>query len=579
MINGTIFQCFHWYSPEPQAAESAAVVRGVKTPGLEAHEAMTLWQQIAQDAPRLAQAGFSALWLPPMTKGRQGRADVGYNAYDLYDLGEFEQCGSVATKYGDRTQLLAAIASAKAANLQVYGDVVLHRKHGGDGIEQLEGTPVAWRDPSRALAPAQPILTHSQFTFPGRGQRYSEMTWCGKHFQRVNHNCMASDPLSPGPSLEPYSGPSKSLPQSSIGRGQIGTLYRLKFKTFSPEVDVRLGRQGQLCSNACVEGLSAQPDALQMTPQQQSRHEASLVCELDLDMPEVVAALEAWGTWFLDTTAVDGLRLDGTKHISASFIRDWLKTVKAQSNPSLFAMGDYWSDRVNDLHWYIAKSDGQLSLFDVPLHYNFHFASRQGRYYDLRNILKGTLMVEQPTLAVTFVENHNSQPLQLLESPVEAWFKPLAYALILLRYEGYPCVFAGDYYGAHYYTDEVAGNKPSVQRDIKLPAYQWLIDRLLFARSHCAYGKQYDYFETPNLIGWTRLGDAEHPQAMAVVMSNHHDQQQWMEVGKAHAQFTDITQHISEPVWTNECGWGHFGCRGSSVSVWVEIPRGSNGTS
>ena len=39
----------------------------------------------------------------------------------------------------------------------------------------------------------------------------------------------------------------------------------------------------------------------------------------------------------------------------------------------------------------------------------------------------------KPELAVTLVDNHDTQPLQALEAPVEAWFKPMAYALILLR--------------------------------------------------------------------------------------------------------------------------------------------------
>jgi alpha-amylase len=59
-------------------------------------------------------------------------------------------------------------------------------------------------------------------------------------------------------------------------------------------------------------------------------------------------------------------------------------------------------------------------------------------------------MKEMPLLAVTLVENHDTQPLQALESIVEAWFKPLAYAMILLRAQGYPCIFYADYYGAHY---------------------------------------------------------------------------------------------------------------------------------
>ena len=43
--------------------------------------------------------------------------------------------------------------------------------------------------------------------------------------------------------------------------------------------------------------------------------------------------------------------------------------------------------------------------------------------------------------------NHDTQPYQALEAPIEPFFKPLAYALILLRFDGYPCIFYGDLYG------------------------------------------------------------------------------------------------------------------------------------
>ena len=74
-----------------------------------------------------------------------------------------------------------------------------------------------------------------------------------------------------------------------------------------------------------------------------------------------------------------------------------------------------------------------MSVFDVPLHFRFHDASRSGGNYDLRRLLDGTLMHQRPIQAVTFVDNHDTQPLQALESVVEPWFKPLAYAAILLR--------------------------------------------------------------------------------------------------------------------------------------------------
>ncbi|MEB3105138.1 MAG: hypothetical protein VKN17_05090 [Cyanobacteriota bacterium] len=48
---------------------------------------------------------------------------------------------------------------------------------------------------------------------------------------------------------------------------------------------------------------------------------------------------------------------------------------------------------------------------------------------------------------ITALEHH-TQPLQSLESVVEPWFKPLAYAFILLRDQGYPCISHAVDYGA-----------------------------------------------------------------------------------------------------------------------------------
>jgi glycosidase len=76
-------------------------------------------------------------------------------------------------------------------------------------------------------------------------------------------------------------------------------------------------------------------------------------------------------------------------------------------------------------------------LFDAPLQMKFHEASRQGRDYDMSQIFTDTLVEADPFHAVTLVANHDTQPLQALEAPVEPWFKPLAYALILLRKMAY----------------------------------------------------------------------------------------------------------------------------------------------
>ncbi len=50
--------------------------------------------------------GINMVWLPPAYKGASGGYSVGYDSYDLFDLGEFDQKGSIPTKYGDKAQLL-----------------------------------------------------------------------------------------------------------------------------------------------------------------------------------------------------------------------------------------------------------------------------------------------------------------------------------------------------------------------------------------------------------------------------------------------------------------------------------------
>jgi len=50
-------------------------------------------------------------------------------------------------------------------------------------------------------------------------------------------------------------------------------------------------------------------------------------------------------------------------------------------------------------------------------------------------------------LNLIFLPQHDTQVGQSLERWVSSGFKPLAYALILMRVDGYPCVFYGDLYG------------------------------------------------------------------------------------------------------------------------------------
>src|SRR5829696_834457 len=63
------------------------------------------WEQVTEKIPEIAEAGYTSLWLPPPTKGGSGYS-IGYDLWDPFDLGDKDQRGTVATRYGTRQQLL-----------------------------------------------------------------------------------------------------------------------------------------------------------------------------------------------------------------------------------------------------------------------------------------------------------------------------------------------------------------------------------------------------------------------------------------------------------------------------------------
>lgn len=278
--------------------------------------------------------------------------------------------------------------------------------------------------------------------------------------------------------------------------------------------------------------------------------------DIDFTNPDVVDECTKWGKWYVDLTKASGLRLDAVKHIPADFYKNWIKELREQTGKELFTVGEYWSGDISKLHRYITETEGEISLFDVPLHYNLATASKEENY-DLSQILEHTLVKENPSKAVTFVDNHDTQPGQALESFVERWFKPAAYSLILLRNEGYPCVFYGDFYG-------IPHNQVEPLEKLEL---------LIKLRKEKAYGEQHDYFDNRNYIGWTREGDQEHIKSgLAVVISNAGDGEKRMYIGTKFSgeKFIDSLENCEEIVEIDDGGFGNFKVKGKSTSIWVK---------
>ena len=158
---------------------------------------------------------------------------------------------------------------------------------------------------------------------------------------------------------------------------------------------------------------------------------------------------------------------------------------------------------------------------------------------------------------MTFVDNHDTQPSQGLDSWVDGWFKTMAYAIILLRGEGTPCVFWGDLYGIPH--DEI-----NAVPDLKL---------LLQIRKNFASGLLHDYFDHEHIVGFTREGSTAKPHSsLAVIMSNSKGGQKEMNLGKQNAgkKYLDIIYARSPEVTLDENGTGNFGVGNGTISIYIE---------
>ncbi|MBK6264305.1 alpha-amylase [Marivirga sp. S37H4] len=82
-------------------------------------------------------AGISAIWLPPVSKAMNGPYSMGYDPTDYFDFGDFNQNGSIETRFGSKTELLSLINTAHNYDIEVYADIVLNHNSGGD----LESNP------------------------------------------------------------------------------------------------------------------------------------------------------------------------------------------------------------------------------------------------------------------------------------------------------------------------------------------------------------------------------------------------------------------------------------------------------
>ena len=239
--NGIMMQAFEWHMKSEPA----------------------LWATLKKDAEKLSKVGVTSMWLPPAYKGARGLDDTGYGVYDLYDLGEFDQKGSVRTKYGTKKQYLDAIAELQKYGINVYADIVLNHKIGADEVEEVSASEFNEVNRYQMVGESKTIGAWTKFTFPGRKNKYSDFKWNWTHFDGIDWD------------------------QDHLKRA----LFKFDGKEWNDGVDDQFDNFDYLIG-----------------------------ADIDFDNREVYEELVRWATWYVDITGVDGFRLDAVKHIPASLL-------------------------------------------------------------------------------------------------------------------------------------------------------------------------------------------------------------------------------------------------------------------
>lgn len=84
--------------------------------------------ELSGKAAELKGAGFTMVWLPPMTKASFGNCSNGYDPRDLYDYGQY----TGRTGLGTGSEVLSLIAALNGNDLLPVADVVYNHRDGGE---------------------------------------------------------------------------------------------------------------------------------------------------------------------------------------------------------------------------------------------------------------------------------------------------------------------------------------------------------------------------------------------------------------------------------------------------------------
>lgn len=289
---------------------------------------------LAELAPRLKEMGIDAVWIPPSIKnGNQGN---GYSPFDHYDLGDKYQKGFLATRLGNKDELLRAVAILHANGIEVIQDVVLNHVDNAGSADGSGGQdPEAWEDNTtskyknfRYVSYRTPATDETASNYLARRGRFF------KNWQNFHPN-----------------------PADNSTSGDWNAVY------WGPDVCYVSDAYGQ-SSNASY------------NPAQSSNWMRN--------------NMRNWLVWYKKQVGFDGVRLDAVKHFPDWATEDFLYHLQhsagwASGGNKMFAVGEYVGGKSQLDNW-CNNVQNRAGTFDFSLRDGLYRVVADGGSFDIGSL-------------------------------------------------------------------------------------------------------------------------------------------------------------------------------------------------
>ncbi|MCS6990796.1 MAG: alpha-amylase family glycosyl hydrolase [Chitinophagales bacterium] len=359
---------------------------------------------LRQKTKALAEAGFTHIWLPPLSKSASGNNSNGYDIKDYFDLGIYP----TSTQFGNETRLLALIDSMNKYQLTPIADMIYNHRSGGKwennpSVEGwIENYNLAKHNSGDACYPSDrfrcvlPIggssgLGAGTYYFKIRSASMANSYYNNPYVFKITTKKVKSSSLPDLTESEPNGGADCGQPnnyyglarnlKATIDAGGCGTdefaltLTTSDFYDTGDTLFITLTNENGAYSDHYIYGLwytgtnsNIQHKIIYQTATDFSglksgrgtmNHFAfkpngnpTCLCgdldgmwfyyDLDQNVPAVADTLKVWTQWMMEQFDMQGFRVDAVKHIPASFLGDLLDYLHQQGlNPKLVVGESY----------------------------------------------------------------------------------------------------------------------------------------------------------------------------------------------------------------------------------------------